>query len=264
MSDFSEILYRVEDRIAVITFNRPEKLNAWTAVMEDEVRAALGQAARDSGVRAIVLTGAGRGFCAGADLSPANTPRLPPPDGTGDFDQRYSYLLDIGKPIIAAINGPIAGVGLCIALFCDLRFVAAGAKLTTAFAKRGLIAEHGSAWMLPRLVGPMYALDLLLSGRTFEAEEADRIGLARRVPAEGFLNAVMAYARDLAVTCSPRSLQVIKRQVNEALHQRLGEAIRLSNAEQRASLESVDLQEGIAAFRERRAPDFPPLTGDPS
>ena len=262
MSDFAQILYGVDNGIALITLNRPERLNAWTAVMEDEVRAALGRAAADAEVRAIVMTGAGRGFCAGADLSP-DVPRRPaPPDGTGDLDQRYSYLLAIPKPIFAAINGPIAGVGLCVAAFCDFRFVAAGAKLTTAFSQRGLIAEHGSSWMLPRLIGTTNALDLLMSGRAIDADEAERMGFARALPADGFLPAVIEQARRLVGSAAPRSLAVIKRQVYAALHQPLGEAIISANAEQRASLISESVREGVSAFRERRAPKFPSLQED--
>src|SRR5262249_37048252 len=177
----------IADRVATITLNRPDKLNAWTPVMAGELRAAMLEADANDEVRAIVLTGAGRGFCAGADMarlasaaeqqSPLRPAEAPTEGLEANFPQPCSYLRAVGKPIIAAINGPAAGIGLVIALFCDLRYMAAGARLTTAFARRGLIAEHGIAWLLPRLIGPMYALDLLCSARTVEADEAERMGL---------------------------------------------------------------------------------------
>ncbi|KMO16308.1 enoyl-CoA hydratase [Methylobacterium platani JCM 14648] len=251
------------ERVATIALNRPDRMNAWTPTMEAEVRAALEAAAGDPEIRAIVLTGEGRAFCAGADMaalsaSSGGTAAAPPPEdrGTSDLAQRYSYLLGIPKPIIAAINGAAAGVGLCLALYCDLRFVASGAKLTTAFARRGLVAEHGSAWLLPRLVGPMNAADLLMSGRVIEAAEADRIGLARMLPAEDFRNAVQRYAADLANLASPRSVGIIKRQLQEAWVQRLGEAVRASEDEIRRCRETEDFREGVAHYVEKRLPAF--------
>ena len=178
---YTDILYGVDDFVATITLYRPDKLNAWTSEMDAEVRAAIESAAADDSVRAIILTGAGRGFCAGADmsrlsrLSAGETPRaIVGANGSksGNFEQKFSYLLGVPKPIFAAINGPIAGIAFCLSLFCDFRYMAEGAKLTTAFAKRGLIAEHGSSWMLPRLIGPMNALDLLYSARMVDAAEA--------------------------------------------------------------------------------------------
>lgn len=262
MAEYHEILVGVADRVATITFNRPDKLNAWTPVMEAEVRNALDEAAANEAVRAIVLTGAGRGFCAGADMAALSAraggaaPPAPVSQGPGDLEQRYSYLLAIPKPIVAAINGAAAGVGLCVALFCDIRFVASSAKLTTAFSRRGLVAEHGSAWMLPRLVGPMNAADLLLSGRVVEAAEAERLGLARVLPADGFLPAVQRYASELANLCSPRSMGVIKRQLQDAWSQRLGDAVQAATEEIAACRGTEDYREGVAHFVEKRAPAF--------
>ena len=193
---WKEILYKVEDRVATVTLNRPEKLNAWTVVMAGELREALAKAEADEGVRAIVITGAGRGFCAGADMSrlaaaaagssTLGAPPMPTEGLEANFAQRLSYMLAVKKPILAAINGPVAGVGLVVTFYCDMRFMAAGTKLTTAFARRGLVAEHGIAWLLPRLIGPMNALDLLYTARSVEAEEAEKMGLVRVLPAEGF------------------------------------------------------------------------------
>jgi len=261
-----EILYSVADYIATITLNRPDRLNAWTRQMEAELRAAVTTATADDNARAILITGAGRGFCAGADMSilsgitEAPRPRDADPTGSagsGDnFGQKFSYLLAVPKPIFMAINGPIAGIGLCLSLFGDFRYMAEGAKLTTAFAKRGLIAEHGISWMLPRLIGTMNALDLLLSARTIDANEAQRLGLVRTLPAEGFLSAVQAVAHEMVTTASPRSIGVIKRQVYHSHFQSLAEAWATADKEMLASFTSEDFKEGVAHFVEKRAPAF--------
>src|SRR3984885_14182706 len=241
-----ESLYQVADRIATITLNRPDKLNAWTAIMEREVRSAVEEAERDENVRVIVLTGAGRAFCAGADMSILSTvaekgldaartaqavqKTHSKPDGVrDDFRHKYSYFPAVTKPMIAAINGPVVGLGLVIALYCDIRFASDAARFGTAFARRGLIAEYGMAWMLPRLVGHANALDLLLSARMIDAAEALRMGLANALhPREVFLEKVKEYAVDLASNVSPRSMRVIKRQVYDAMFQTLGESFESS------------------------------------
>ncbi|KQP13079.1 enoyl-CoA hydratase-related protein [Pseudorhodoferax sp. Leaf267] len=252
---FTELGYSVADRVAVLRFERPERMNAWTPTLETELRQALAQAERDDAVRCIVLTGAGRAFCAGMDMEvlrgAGERPGGPLAEG-----ERYAYLDLIDKPLVAAINGAAAGVGLCLALYCDLRFVAAGAKLTAPYARRGLAAEHGIAWLLPRLVGPMHAADLLLSGRTLLADEADRMGLARQLPAEGFLDAVLERARELANATSPRSVRVMKRQLREARTQTLGEATRLADREIAACRGTDDFREGVQHFLDKRAPHF--------
>jgi enoyl-CoA hydratase/carnithine racemase len=259
-----------EARVLTITLNRPDRLNAWTHRMEAEFQRAIEAAETDDAVRAIVVTGAGRGFCAGADMDileagAAGTvdTTIPPPaassSATGieaNYAWRFSYLLRVRKPIFAAINGPIAGIGLCMAVFCDFRYMAEGQKLTTAFAKRGLIAEHGISWMLPRLVGPTHALDLLLSARTLATAEAASLGLVKALPAEGFLAAVHAVARDMTDNASPRSIGVIKRQVYDSLFQDLDTAWRRADEEMQASFASEDFREGVAHFLEKRAPAF--------
>jgi enoyl-CoA hydratase/carnithine racemase len=268
-----ETLYNVADRVATITLNRPEKLNAWTAVMEQEVRSAMEDAERNGNVRVILLTGAGRGFCAGADMSLLSgvadrgldestrervLRRTELREGVRpDFQKKYSYFPAIQKPVIAAINGPVVGLGLVIALFCDLRWASNAARFSTAFARRGLIAEYGIAWMLPRLVGLPNALDLLFSARTIDAGEALRIGLVNQVfPEDLFSDKVHEHARDLASGVSPRSLRVIKQQVYDALFQTLAEAFETSEREMLASLQSEDFKEGVAHFLEKRAPAF--------
>jgi enoyl-CoA hydratase/carnithine racemase len=264
---WQEILYKVDARVATITLNRPDKLNAYTQIMGEELRAAFAKADADGGVRAIVLTGAGRGFCAGADMARLSSavagkttlkvPEQAPTEGlAANFAQRNSYLLGIKKPVIAGINGPVAGIGLVIALYCDIRYMAAGAKLTTAFARRGLIAEHGISWMLPRLIGPMNALDLLLSARIITAEDAAAMGLVRTLPAEGFAEAVQARAAEIANLSSPRSTRIIKRQVYEALFQSLAEATAIANREQEICRDAEDFREGVAHYLEKRQPNF--------
>jgi len=262
---YTDILYEVENSVATITLNRPDKLNAWTGQMEADVRDAVETAAADGAARAIILTGAGRGFCAGADMSilssvaaAARPSGNANPKGRGgdNFQQKFSYLLAVPKPIFAAINGPIAGIAVCLSVFCDFRYMAEGAKLTTAFAKRGLIAEHGISWMLPRLIGPMNALDLLYSARTVSAAEAERLGLVRQLPAESFLASVKAIARDLVTSASPRSIAVIKRQVFQSYFQSLAEAWELADAEMAKSFASEDFKEGVAHFVEKRAAAF--------
>jgi enoyl-CoA hydratase/carnithine racemase len=272
MSD-EQVIYEVKDRIATVTLNRPEKLNAWTQQMGREVRRAMDEAGRDDGVRVIVLTGAGRGFCAGADMGllsgisdagavPADAEgviRRPPADPSvrADFHGPYAYFPTVPKPVVAALNGATAGLGLVVALYCDVRLASDTAVLTTAFARRGLIAEHGISWMLPRLIGLPHALDLMLSGRKVDAAEALRLGLVSRVtPAAELMDAVRAYSRELADLVSPRSLRVMKRQLWEAQFQTLGEATAVADQEMLASFRSADFREGVAHFVEKRAPRF--------
>lgn len=263
----SEILYAARDGVGVITLNRPERMNAWTPGMETALRAIFDRAEDDPAARVLLLTGAGRAFCAGADMdavaaeedgaTPAST--AAPPAREGDFDQRYSYLMAGRKPLIAAINGGAAGVGFVLALFADIRLVAESAKLTTAFARRGFVAEHGSAWLLPRLIGPMNAADLLLSGRTLRGREAAALGLARALPDESFFEDAFAMARDMAANCSPRSMAVIKAQIRGAYVQSLAQATRMADLELEKCQGTPDMAEGVNAFLERRPPAFPPL-----
>ena len=268
-----ETIYEVVDQVATITLNRPDKLNAWTATMEQEVRSAVEEAERDDNVRVIVLTGAGRGFCAGADMSLLTAVatqgldekvvgRMQSGDAMQeglrpDFQRKYSYFLAVAKPVIAAINGPVVGLGLVIPLYCDLRWAAENARFSTTFAQRGLIAEYGMAWMLPRIVGLPDAIDLLLSARQITASEALALRLVNRVfPQEGFATTVHEHALQLASTVSPRSMGVIKRQVYAGMFQSLAESFDLSVVEMVASLRSADFKEGVAHFLEKRAPKF--------
>ena len=210
---YQEIIYDVQDPVAIITMNRPEQLNALTGRMQAEIRHALAQAEKDPAVVGIVLTGAGRGFCAGADIgglsATASGERGEAEDlsafeaSPGDpamgenFQVTFTYILSVQKPIIAAINGPCAGLGFCFALLCDMRFAERQAKFTTAFSQRGLIAEHASSWLLPRLIGAGNALDLLWSARKFSGVEAKELGLAERLVETGeSLQAAIDYIRE--------------------------------------------------------------------
>ncbi len=253
---------QVDDGVALLTLNRPERLNAWTAEMEHEYFALLEQCGREPDVRAIVVTGAGRGFCAGADmqeLQAIGDGTLPSPEHERER-RAQTFPLSIPKPIIAAINGACAGIGLVQALMCDLRFAAEGAKLTTAFARRGLVAEHGISWMLPRLVGPAKALDLLLSGRVVFAEEAHELGLVNRVLApDRLLETTLDYARELVVNCSPASMATMKRQVYADLQHTLPDALAEADRLMLASFTAPDFVEGVTSFVERRDPRFAAL-----
>ena len=271
---YEQILYEANDRIATVTLNRPEKLNAWTGVMGREVRQAMDEAARDESVRVIILTGAGRGFCAGADMQllsgivdagavregderPASSASAADAPVRGDFRGPYAYFPTVPKPIIAALNGATAGLGLVISLYCDLRIAADTAVFTTAFSRRGLIAEHGVSWMLPRLVGLQHGLDLLLSGRKVSASEALAMGLVSQVrPAASLMDDVRAYAREMADLVSPRSIRVMKRQIWEAQFQSLAEATAVAGEEMKRSFTSEDFKEGVAHFVEKRPPRF--------
>ncbi|MFI9384469.1 enoyl-CoA hydratase [Kutzneria sp. NPDC052558] len=259
------VLAENTDGVLLLTLNRPDRLNAWTPAMEEQLFAALEAADEDPSVRVIVLTGAGRGFCAGADLTAlgAVDPSAITEADIHPSGKPVSFALSLRKPVIAAINGAAAGIGLVLALYCDVRFAAENAKFTTSFSQRGLIAEHGIAWVLPRVVGVSRAMDLLLSSRILLGDEAGRIGLVDHVlPVDEVLPAALAYARDLAATCSPRSMAVIKRQVYAALEADLDSARRESVALMLASFTQDDFREGVRSHLEKRPPNFPPLDPD--
>ncbi len=277
---YEQILYEVKEPVATITLNRPDRLNALTDRMLAELRHALAEAERDSKVVGIVLTGSGRGFTAGMDMQSlgeiadgaaagggAGLAELQTDLGNRDmgpeFNVTWGYLMTIKKPLIAAVNGPCAGLGFSIAMLCDLRFASEKAVFTTSFAQRGLVAEHGVSWILPRLIGPAHALDLLLTARRVDAEEAFRLGIANRVMApEKLLEETRAYIEELAAKSSPTSLMVMKQQVYRHLMQPLGEAMRETNVLMDESLKRADFKEGVASFVERRPPRFPRVGKD--
>jgi enoyl-CoA hydratase/carnithine racemase len=272
---YEEIIYEVEDPVATITINRPERLNALTARTQVELKHAMIAAERDERVVGIILTGAGRAFSAGADmrsLAEIAERRGIEPDETlaqmeaetrdrevdPEFRVTWSFIPSLKKPVIAAVNGPCAGMSTAIATMCDLRFASESAVFTTSFSQRGLVAEHGLSWMLPRLVGPAKALDLLWSARRVDAREAERLGLVDRVvPGDELLATARGYIEDLAAHASPTSIMVMKRQVYLHLMRPLNEAMEDTNRLMAESLRRNDFREGVASFVEKRAPAFP-------
>ena len=263
--DQSAVLYDVTGAgVAVITLNRPQRLNSWGPDISSGVYAAVDRAETDPAVRAIVLTGTGRAFCAGAYMGTA--------EGLGDTvssetdvsklvgERHPHFLTALSKPVVAAINGACVGIGLTHALMCDIRFAAAGAKFATAFARRGLIGEYGITWILPRLAGWGAAADLLLSGRTFYAEEAQQLGLVKEVvEPDALMTRALEYADDLARNCSPASMAVIKRQLYGDALDEVTEVSARAETLMHQSMVRPDLVEGITSFLEKRPPNFPPL-----
>jgi enoyl-CoA hydratase/carnithine racemase len=243
--------------VLLLTLNRPDRLNAWNDGLERRYFEHLDAAEADPEVRAVVLTGAGRGFCAGADmdiLSGAEDSSI------SERSRPRNLPMTLRKPLIGAINGAAAGLGLVEALYCDYRFCVPAAKLTTAFVRRGLIAEYGSAWLLPRIVGTSRALDLLISGRVVLGSEAHGFGLVDFLEEpENLVDAAVAYAADLAQNCSPASMAIIKGQVHRALDSTLDEALHEAAEQMRESFSRPDVKEGVASYLERRPPEFPPL-----
>jgi enoyl-CoA hydratase/carnithine racemase len=266
------VLFEVQDGVALLTFNRPDRLNAWTPELQRRYFDLLDECAAREDVRAIVLTGAGRGFCAGADMQHLQDAAGRETNGgdatASDFDhdpRPVTHALTIPKPVIAAINGPCAGIGLVHAVMCDMRIAAAGAKFTTAFARRGLVAEHGLSWMLPRLVGPARALDLLLSGRVFLGAEAAELGLVNQAVDDGTtVDEAMTYARMLASECSPTSMALMKQQVYGDYNRTLPESVEEANRLMAESFSRPDFAEGVQSFVERRPPNFPPFSRQPT
>ena len=264
---YEQILYEVRERIATVTLNRPQALNAWTDVMAEEVWRAMHDAERDDDVRVIVLTGAGRAFCAGGDVTGFKTdnpralldklPRAFDFSRRPDYQGRASYFPAIAKPIIAMLNGATAGLGLVHALFADIRFASDDATITTAFARIGLASEYGMGWALRNAVGHANAADLLLSGRKLRGTEAQRLGLVNQAhPRDQLAAATYAYAREMAELCSPRSLRVLKQQLWELPFQSLHEAVASDSAAMLDANTCDDFQEGKRAFMEKRPPCF--------
>jgi enoyl-CoA hydratase/carnithine racemase len=247
--------------VLLLTLNRPDRLNAWNIPLEERYFALLDEAEADGDVRAVVVTGAGRGFCAGADMEDLSQLGTVDPDELAQIRHRpRERPLSFRKPLIAAVNGPVAGLGLVQALYCDLRFAAPEAKFTTSFARRGLIAEYGIAWLLPRLVGQSRALDLLMSSRVVLGDEALAMGLIDRVvPADSLVATALAYATDLAENCSPQSMALIKEQVYRAMDSDLPTAVASADKLMHESFRHPDAAEGVHSYLERRPPRFAPL-----
>ena len=253
------VLYEVRDGVAVITLNRPDRLNAWTAELGAAYYDRLDEAVADPAVGAIVVTGAGRGFCAGADMELLQG--IGGGGGAGEANGRpMHHPYRVPKLTIGALNGATAGLGLVQALYLDVRFAAAGAKLTVAFPQRGLIGEYGVSWLLPRLVGTGNALDILLSSRVLLAEEAAALGMVNRVfPAADLLSESIAYARTVAASCSPASIAAIKAQVHADATATLDEALARAGGLMAVSLKGPDFTEGVQSYVQKRPAAFAPL-----
>lgn len=269
--ELKTVEYDVRDRIATITLNRPHRMNAWTGRMHSEYRWTLHEADRDPDIRVIIVTGAGRGFCAGADSKALEghvekggydpgTPETMAEPGYGvhpAFDANFAWHFGLSKPVIAAINGPAAGVGLALACYADIRFAAPGVKLTTAHGKLNLPAEFGLSWLLPRMIGLTRANDLLLTSRVVMSEEAADIGLVNEVvEAERLMDRTRDYAAGLRDTVSPASLRETRRQIYTDLHRDLGSAVEDSETLIDDMMKQADYREAVDAFINKRAPKW--------
>jgi enoyl-CoA hydratase/carnithine racemase len=246
--------------VLTLTLNRPERSNAWNRELEMALHDLLEQAAESEEVRSIVLTGAGRTFCPGLDAGELD--RVSTPGQAYEESGRRPMILPglVPKAIVCAINGGCAGLGLITALLCDVRFAADGAKITTAFTRRGLPAEEGISWILPRIVGHAAALDLLLSSRVVSGSEAAALGLVHRsLPVDELLPAAQGYARDLAMNCSPVAMAAAKQQVyrdwGRGLPESRGHARFLVGSMKKSS---TDFREGVRSYVEKRASQFSP------
>ena len=271
--EYQHILYEINGPAATITMNRPDQLNALTGLMQAEIRHALDQSERNPDVIGTVLTGAGRGFCSGVDMNDLSDmseagertgrshDHLKVDPGNPDDDPNYksspTYFLGLRKPLIAAINGAAAGLGFSYATFCDMRFMERKARIITSFAPRGLIAEHGTSWMLPRIVGPSNALDIYWSSRRVDGEEAFRMGYANRLCEDGMsASDARDFLKEISGTSAPMSIMMMKRQVYKHLNRELGESMDESTVWMDESLARNDFKEGVASFVEKRPPDF--------
>ncbi len=272
-TQYETLNYHVDGNVAVITLNRPKQMNAWTGQMGIEVRHAMEQAENDKNVVGIVVTGAGKAFCAGADMADlmalsgqgdANKqsgPKLESNPGDDSmptvYRKTFSYLVSVRKPIIAAVNGATAGMALPFILFCDMRFFGSSGFVMSAFPQRGLIAEYGTSWILPRIVGVDKALDILLSSRKIYGDEAKELGLATKVFEDDvLLFEAVNYMQNIADRCAPESLRQIKTQVYHDLFRDPAEALDESMRLMLETFGKDDMKEGVAAFMEKRTPNF--------
>lgn len=268
---FDEIIYEKANRVAVITLNRPARLNAWTARMESELREALLDSEHDDKVGAIVITGAGKAYCAGADMGALNRVA----DGTtsavqavsgevagtsetrADFRQRFSWIAGLRKPVIGAINGACVGLGFTTCLYQDIRIASENARMGLIFVRRGLAIEHGSSWMLPRIVGLANAVELAITGRLVDANEALEMGLVNRVvPQDKLMATAREVASEIANKCSPLGVAQAKKLIYQHLFTDLATGVRDDDASMEMMTRSEDFKEGVKAFVEKRAPKF--------
>jgi len=259
MSDV--LVERGDDGVAIVTLNRPDRANAWSPALEQAFYEVLSRLDGDPQVRVAVLTGAGRHFCPGVDTQRLGDIAGQPMDLSGRTGPQHTWAFR--KPLIAAINGGCAGIGLVQALHCDVRFAARGARFATAFARRGLAGEYGMTWILPRIVGLESALDLLLSGRTFDADEAQSLGVVSRVvEPDQLMTEALSYARDLAANSSPASMAMIKHQVLSDLDVDYETGVRHAYRAMAHLAQLPDFREGVDSFVHKRPPRFSPLPAD--
>jgi enoyl-CoA hydratase/carnithine racemase len=269
--ELKTVLYEVSDAIATITLNRPHRMNAWTGRMHTEYRWVLNEANEDQKVRAIIVTGSGKGFCVGADTQALEghidkggyDPGTPDPmaePGFGinpAFDASFAYHFGLSKPVIAAMNGPAAGVGLVLACFADIRFAVPGVKFTAAHGKLNFPAEYGLSWLLPRMIGLARANDLLLTSRVFFSEEAHAMGLVNQlVSATELQRVTREYVLQMIETVSPGSLRETRRQIYSDLHRDVAEAVRHSESLIHSMSRHPDYREGVQAFLTKRKPNW--------
>jgi enoyl-CoA hydratase/carnithine racemase len=270
------LLYDVDDGVGLITLNRPERRNAVNAELGEALNKALVRAASDKGVRALIITGAGSGFCAGGDaehltntaerrVSRSVSPTEPDPrfhdalpGAPPHMRSRYTFAGAMPIPTFAAVNGPAIGAGLALALSCDFRFGGPRASFAGGFVRIGAVAEMGLAWTTTQTVGLARARDMLLSGRRIEAEEALQWGLMTKLfPQESLVADCVAFAKDMAQRCSPRSIRHVKRMLDAAPTQTFAQAFEMARLETPAAIASADFKEGVAALREKRLPNWP-------
>ena len=265
-TSYETIVYEVDDPVATISLNRPERLNAWNRTMARELKKAVSDAVSDRRVVGIVLTGSGKAFCSGGDLKDLTVDdlrALKPADDDETPTAGLAYFMEAPKPIIAAINGAAVGMGAVLALWTDMRFMSEEAMITMAFSQRGTVAESGSSSLLSRLVGPSAALDLLLSSRRVRSDEALAMGLINRsVPADQLLKVAREYVVAMADNCSPTSLATIKTQVYDEINSGLPEIVRNSMTLLAAAVDSPDIAEGWKAFLEKRPAKFARIGAD--
>lgn len=258
------VLLEVSRGVACVTLNRPDRLNASNGAMSRELSRILEQASQSAEVRVILLRGAGRGFCAGADTEVLN--QLSADDGESNErskDLRYDGIMQLPKPVIAAVHGPCAGIGLALACACDFRLAAENAFFLAPFARLALCAESGLAWLLARAMGPGNAAEMLMCARRIGSREAYEKGLVAKVmPDEGFSNAAFEYAACMAEECAPSSFALMKRQLRDAPGQDFDDARAQAEMMTRDTLGSKDFREAVAARREDRAPEFSAVTAE--
>lgn len=268
--EFKEIIFEKKDRIATVTMNRPEKMNAWTSSMGAEMKTAMLDADRDPSVNAIIVTGAGRAYCAGADMTGlsniasgnASARAAAAPDEwlaaqRADYRTTYSWPLALNKPVIGAINGACVGLGFTTCLYQDIRIASDNARMGFIFVQRGLAIEHGSSWMLPRIIGVARSVELAITGRLVDAEEALRIGLVHRVvPQAELMSAARETASYIADKCSPLGVSQAKKMIYQHMFTDLATGIREDDESMEMMTHSEDFKEGVKAFLEKRAPRF--------